>query len=142
MTKRTANLPARLALRVAISASLAVSGAIHAYLYTDSYRYIPAIGPAFLAQASVFCAVAVLILGGGPDWLRVGAAVLSFGALAAFALSRTIGLLGFTEHGWNPSPYAVASVAAEILTIALCATALPTNRAKLKQLWVPTPPGP
>ena len=51
---------------------LAVSGVIHAYLYIHGYRDIPTVGPAFLVQASVFCALAVLILAGGPGWLRLG----------------------------------------------------------------------
>jgi hypothetical protein len=110
-----------LAVRVGISASLAVSGAIHAYLYIDSYRHIPAIGPSFLLQASISCALAVLILVGGPGWLRVAAAGLAVGALGAFALSRTIGLFGFTELGWEPTPYAAVSVIAEIVTVVLCA---------------------
>jgi hypothetical protein len=139
MTSTTARRAARLAVRVGISALLALSGVIHAYLYTDGYRYIPTIGPAFLLQASVFCAVAVLILAAGPDWLRVGAAVLSVGALVAFALSRTVGLLGFTERGWVPTPYAALSVAAEVLTVVLCASAVPTSRRQLRELWSPTP---
>ena len=91
-------------LRVGIGATLAVSGVIHAYLYVHGYRYIPTIGPAFLLQASVFCALAVLILAGGPDWLRWAGGVASVAALVAFALSRTVGLFGFTERGWQPSP--------------------------------------
>ena len=65
MTSITTSLPARLAVRVAISATLAVSGLIHAYLYVHGYNHIPTIGPAFLLQASGFCALAVLILVGG-----------------------------------------------------------------------------
>jgi hypothetical protein len=90
------------AFRLGISASLAVSGVIHAYLYVSGYRDIPTIGPAFLGQAVVFCVLALLVLAGGPAWLRWVAAVLSAGALVAFALSRTVGLFGFTELGWNP----------------------------------------
>jgi hypothetical protein len=46
------------AFRLAISASLAVSGVIHAFLYVNGYRDIPTIGPAFLEQAVVFCVLA------------------------------------------------------------------------------------
>lgn len=123
MKSRQANLPARLALRIAISATVAVSGVIHAYLYVESYRYIPTVGPGFLLQASIFCALAVLILFGAPDWLGWLAAVLSVGALIAFALSRTGGLFGFTERGWQPSPEAALAVIAEVLTVVLVAAA-------------------
>jgi hypothetical protein len=110
-----------MAVRVAIAATLAVSGLIHAYLYVHGYGHIPAIGTAFLAQASAFVALAILILAGGPSWLRVAAGLGSAGALVAFAMSRTTGLFGFAEIGWEPAPYAVVSVVAEALTVAACA---------------------
>jgi hypothetical protein len=112
-----------LAARIALSASLAVSGFVHAYLYVDGYRDIPAVGPAFLVQGSAFCALAVLILVGGPAWLWLAAAIGAAGSLLAFALSRSAGLFGFTETGWQPAPYAMISVAAEVLTILLVAAA-------------------
>jgi len=116
------------AFRLAISASLAVSGVIHAYLYVNGYRGIPTIGPAFLAQSIVFCVLAVLILAGGPDWLRWVAGVLSAGALVAFALSRTVGLFGFVELGWNPAPQAAVSVIAEVLTVVFVAPSVLSSR--------------
>jgi hypothetical protein len=105
--------------RIALSASLAVSGVLHAYLYVDGYRGIPTVGPAFLMQGSAFCALAVLILAGGPAWLRVAAAIGAAGSLVAFGLSRTSGLFGFIETGWQPAPYAAISVVAEVLTVVL-----------------------
>lgn len=110
-----------LVTRIALSASLAVSGFVHAYLYVDGYRDIPTVGPAFLLQGSAFCALAVLILIGGPAWLRLAAAIGAAGSLLAFALSRSAGLFGFTETGWQPAPYAMISVVAEVLTILLVA---------------------
>ena len=130
MTSITTSLPARLAVRVAISATLAVSGLIHAYLYVHGYNHIPTIGPAFLLQASGFCALAALILVGGPDWLSWAAALLSVGTLIAFALSRTVGLFGFSETGWNPAPQAAISAISEVLTIALVTTSLLASRGK------------
>jgi hypothetical protein len=111
-----------LALRMAISATVAVSGVIHAYLYIHGYRDIPTVGPAFLVQGSVFCALAVLILAGGPAWLQLVAAIGAAGSLGAFALSRTVGLFGFIETGWQPAPYAVITVIAEVLTLLLVGT--------------------
>ncbi|HUO40912.1 MAG TPA: hypothetical protein VMU34_25100 [Mycobacterium sp.] len=123
MNSRQASPAVRLALRVGISATLAVSGLIHAYLYVQSYRYIPTVGPGFLLQASIFCALAVLILVGAPDWFSWLAGLLSMGALIAFALSRTVGLFGFTERGWQPAPEAALAVIAEVLTVVLVAAA-------------------
>lgn len=111
------------ALRAGISVTLAVSGLIHASLYVHGYRYVPTIGPAFLVQASAFVALAILILLGGPRWLQWAAGLGALGSLVAFALSRTVGIFGFVEHGWQPAPQALVSVLAEVLTVVLCAAA-------------------
>jgi hypothetical protein len=114
-----------LVTRIVLSASLAVSGVVHAYLYLHGYRDIPTVGPAFLVQGSAFCALAVLILAGGPAWLRLAAIIGAGGSLLAFTLSRTASLFGFSETGWQPAPYAVISVIAEVVAIvAVLATAV------------------
>jgi hypothetical protein len=123
------NTVSDLALRVGVSVTLGISGLIHAYLYIHGYREIPVIGPAFLVQAGIFCALAVLILAGGPAWLRLTGGALSLATLVAFALSRTIGLAGFTEHGWE-SPYGPVTVIAQVLTLVLAAVSVLTSRSK------------
>src|ERR1700721_4343662 len=110
--------------RLAMAVALAVSGVSHAYLYIHGYPPIPTIGTAFVVQASVSFALAVLILIGGPSWLQWAAAAVSGGALGAFALSRTVGLFGFSETGWEPSPHAAISVAAEVLAVGLWAVSV------------------
>ncbi|MGD1240724.1 hypothetical protein [Mycobacterium seoulense] len=115
---------AGLAIRIGFAVSLVVSAASHAYLYMHGYRHIPHIGTAFLVQASVSFAIALLILLGGPGWLRWAAAAVAGGSLVAFVLSRTVGVLGFMEQGWDPAPHAVISVAAEALTVLLWAGGL------------------
>lgn len=112
------------AFRIGLAASLAASAASHAYLYIHGYQHIPVIGTAFLVQASVSFALALLIVAGGPWWLRWAAAAMAGGSLVAFVLSRTVGLLGFTERGWDPSPYAASGVAAEVVTVLLWAGVL------------------
>lgn len=114
----------RLALAAALAVSLAASGISHAYLYVHGYQHIPMIGAAFLVQASVSFALALLIVAGGPGWLRWAAAAVAGGSLVAFVLSRTVGLLGFSERGWEPSPHAAVSVATEVLCVLLCASTL------------------
>jgi hypothetical protein len=105
--------------RIGIAVAVAVTGISHAYLYIHGYQHIPTIGAAFILQASVSFAVAVLILIGGPGWLRWAAALVAGGALVAFVLSRSVGLFGFSERGWQPSPHAAVSVVAELLTVGL-----------------------
>jgi hypothetical protein len=109
-----------LVFRMIIAASLVVGGVSHAYLYAHGYGHIPVIGPGFLVQASVSFAIAALILVGGPEWLMVGAGLLALGALVAFTLSRTVGIAGFVELGWDPAPHALLSVVAEVITVLAC----------------------
>ena len=108
-------------LRIGLAASLAVSAFSHAYLYIHGYQHIPMIGTAFLIPASVSFSLAVLIVAGGPWWLDWAAAAMAGGSLVAFVLSRTIGLFGFSERGWDPSPHAAITVAAEVLCVLLWA---------------------
>ncbi|WP_073879305.1 hypothetical protein [Mycobacterium paraffinicum] len=117
-------------IRIGLAVSLAVSAASHAYLYVHGYRHIPDIGAAFLVQASASFAIALLIVLGGPEWLRWAAAAVAGGSLVAFTLSRTVGLDGFTERGWDPAPHAAITVAAEVLTVLLWAGDLATVRGR------------
>ena len=114
----------KLLLRLVLAASLAATGAIHAYLYIHGYQHIPMIGTAFLIQASVSFSLALLIVANGPRWLDWAAAAMAGGSLVAFALSRTVGLFGFSERGWDPSPHAAITVAAEVLCVLLWAGGL------------------
>ena len=109
-----------LLLRLGIAGSLAVSAVSHGHLYVHGYQHVPMIGTGFLLQACVSFALAVLIMAGGPSWLPWAAAAVAGGSLVAFVLSRTVGVVGFTERGWDPSPYAVISVGAEVATVVLC----------------------
>lgn len=117
--------------RVLIAAALATSGYIHAQLYVSGYRFIHVVGVLFLLQASASFAVAALVLAGGPIYVRVGAAGAAAGALGGFAASRTVGVFGFTEHGWEPSPQSLISVLVEVAALLLLA---PTFVGLVKQL--------
>jgi hypothetical protein len=128
MSSPTTGRAARVAIRVGVGVTLAVSGVIHAYLYVHGYRHIPTIGASFLLQASVSCAVAVLVLAAGPRWLQWAGGLLAAGSLVAFGLSRTVGLFGFSETGWQPAPAAALSVVAEVLTVAFVAASLVPGR--------------
>ncbi|MBF5001766.1 hypothetical protein IRT45_32055 [Nocardia sp. BSTN01] len=113
----------RLPARVAISAGLVTTGVVHTQLYGRGYRYIDYVGPSFAIQAAAAFALAALVLI-GPWTMRAAAAVLSAAALGAFVLSRTSGLFGFTEIGWQPAPQAMIAVVAEIGTLVVCLASL------------------
>ena len=110
--------------RIGIAVALVISAVSHTCLYIHGYQHIPTVGAAFLLQASISYAIAVLIVAGGPEWLQWVAAVVAGGSLVAFGLSRTVGLFGFSERGWQPSPHAALSVVAELLTVGLWAAYL------------------
>ena len=107
--------------RIALAVAIAVSGVSHAYLYVHGYHHIPMIGTAFLVQAGVSFALALLILIGGPWWLRWAAAALvrwRTGRVRVVAHRRA---LRFLRTGWQPSPHAAISVVAELAAVGLWA---------------------
>jgi hypothetical protein len=114
----------QLIVPVAIAATLAISGYIHAQLYLTGYRFIHIIGPLFLLQPSASFAIALLVLLGAPLLVRLAAAGAAAGALGGFVLSRTVGVFGFTERGWQPAPQSLVSVLVEIATLLLVAPLL------------------
>ncbi|MEV7188736.1 DUF6529 family protein [Kitasatospora sp. NPDC093102] len=124
-------LPA-LALRLALAATLAASGYIHAQLYIDGYRLVHVIGPMFLLQASTAFAVAALLLLAAPLILRIAAAAIALCTLIGFAASRTTGLFGFSENGLQPAPQALLSLIAETLTLLILVAWKPLLTAAVK----------
>ena len=109
----------RLVIRLAAAVLLAAIGYVHTDLYLHGYRSIPTVGPMFLLLASGCFAVALLLLASGSLLLRVLAIGLAGSALIGFLLSRTVGVFGFVEHGWQPVPEAVLSVVFEFGVLAL-----------------------
>ena len=105
-----------------------VSAYMHFYLYFwGGYRGISPervagldISRSFALNAIAGLVIAeLLVLSLRFDRLRIPAAVLgilfAIGALGAYALSRTSGLLGFTESGWSTE--AVISKTAEVIAV-------------------------
>jgi hypothetical protein len=105
--------------RLAVALCLATGGYIHAQLYVRGYHAIPYIGTSFRWDAAASFAVAALLLVANPIVLRLAAAGLCLSGLGGFTVSRTIGLFGFTERGWQPAPQAQLSVLAWSAALAL-----------------------
>jgi hypothetical protein len=114
-------------VRISFAASLIVSAVSHAYLDVHGYQHIPTIGTAFLLQASVSFAIAVLLVVGGPGWLRWAGAAVAGGSLVAFAVQDCWTVRLF-RAGWDPSRYAVLTVAAEVQIVLLWAATLVRSR--------------
>ena len=126
-------------LRLAGAALLTAIAGIHLYLWQDGYRDIDVIGPAFLLQAVLGVAGALLLLVAPPRFLP-GAAVLgalfAAGSLGALLLSsvelfgRAPGLFDFVESPaaflWGES--VVVEVAALVVLSVLAVLSLSRRR--------------
>ena len=110
------------------AAGVLVSAYLHCYLYFwGGYRGISIdrvlgvdISRSFALNAIAGLVIAeLLVLSLRVDRLALPAAVLGVGfaagALGAYALARTSGLLGFTESGWTAE--ALVSKAAEVVAV-------------------------
>ena len=87
--------------RVIAVVFVVVGGLVHLRLWRDGYRAIPRIGPSFIANVAVSGVLAAVIL--IKNDLRVTFAGIAFAvaSLGALVMSRTVGLLGFTEKVWT-----------------------------------------
>jgi hypothetical protein len=123
------------------AAAVLLSGYMHFYLYFwGGYRGISIdriagidISRSFVLNAIAGLVIAeLLVLSLRFDRLATPAAVIgvlfALGAIGAYTLARTSGLLGFTESGWSTE--AVIAIAAEVVAVlALGASLLPSVRA-------------
>lgn len=121
------NRPWAVPARIGAASFLTITGVLHAQRYLHGYRAIPVVGPGFLLLASGCFAVALLLACTGDSLPRLAAAALALGALAGFTASRTIGIFGFVEYGFQPAPQALLSVLAEIAALGLLAASLPAR---------------
>ena len=105
---------------------LAAGGFIHLVLWQDGYQGIPYIGTLFVANVVASAVIALALVATGDRRVALAAAVLAVASLGALVLSRTTGLLGFTETAWTRE--ALQAVAAEIGVLAALGLRLATAR--------------
>ena len=119
--------------RVAAATFVLAGGALHLDLWRDGYRAIEYIGPLFVANA-VVSALLVLALLIRPGAIVAAAGIaFSVGSLLALVLSRTTGLLGFTERGWTEMAQKVTT--AEIGAVVAIALLMVARRLPAPALW-------
>jgi hypothetical protein len=92
------------------------------------------VGLMFLLQSAASFAVAALLVVRAPAILLLGAAGVAVGALVGFWASRTIGVFGFTEHGFQPAPQSLISVIAELFVLVLLVPAALRVPATVRRL--------
>lgn len=98
--------------RVAAALFVLVGGVIHYELWRSGYRGIEYIGPLFIANVAVSGLLILAILVRGDVRVAMAAMLFSGASLVALVLSRTTGLLGFTERAWTDM--AVQATTAEL----------------------------
>lgn len=125
-------------LRLAAAGAIAVSGGIHLRLYRDGYRdiHLDRILGVDLSRSFALAIVAATVLSvalvatvvwqRGIRTVSIAAGVYAAGAVVAYALSRTSGLLGFEEHSWIAE--AVIAKPVELAAVALLVAALREER--------------
>lgn len=114
--------------RLAAATFVLAGGYIHFDLWRDGYRAVTYIGPMFVANAVLSVLLALALLLRPSLRVAVTGVVLSVGSLVALVLSRTTGLLGFTERGW--SEMAVQATTAELgAVVAIALLMVASSRA-------------
>lgn len=114
--------------RLAAAAFIFAGGFIHLQLWLDGYRRIPSIGPLFLLNVAASALVGVaLVVGKARGQVLVASAVLAVSSAVALLISRTVGLLGFSEP-WTPA--AIQAIAAELGAIVAIAAVVSAARGR------------
>lgn len=100
---RHASSAGDLVVRIVTAAAVLLSAGIHLVLYFDGFAGISVIGPLFLLNAVGGIVIAGAVLVWRHRLPALGA--IGFGALtlAAYLVSRTVGLLGVHELMWDVS---------------------------------------
>ncbi|MBF6619323.1 MAG: cytochrome c [Patulibacter sp.] len=104
-------------LLVAAAVAVAVGGYEHAHLYHQGYSEVATIGTLFLLNAIGSLLTILLLLARRPLLFVVGSLGISFGSIVALVLTRTTGLFGFEESGYDG--HAMLTLLAELAAIPL-----------------------
>jgi hypothetical protein len=115
--RNPAVLPPRKATAVGIGL-LAVIGAVHLLYAHGYYVFVAYVGALFYATVVGVVVVALALVCGARVWGWTLGVLLAAAALAAYVVSRTIGLPMFPVLPWQ-DPFGLAALAAEALFIVL-----------------------
>lgn len=132
--------------RTAAAAFVLVGGLVHLQLWSSGYRGIPRIGSLFVANVAVSVVLALAVLAVNKAWVNLAGVLFSASSLAALVMSRTTGLLGFTERDWTDQ--ALRASTAEFGAMVAFAAVLVASRSRhrlalvaVRTPAVRTPPG-
>lgn len=118
-----------LGVRLGTGVAVLVAGAIHFWLWWHGgYRHAPgAVGPGFLADASVSAVVGLLVLVRGDRRAAWAGSALSAAALLAYGMARTVGLDGFQETRWTRLSLIAAGCEVLVLVLLLTEALVPED---------------
>lgn len=124
--------------RIAAAVFVLAGGLVHLQLWDSGYRAVPYIGPLFVANGVVSAALALAVLVRRFRPVVLGGIAFSLATLVALVMSRTVGVLGFTERAWTDQ--AVRATTAEVGAIVAFAALLVmlNRRRQLVPVVVPT----
>lgn len=106
-----------------------IGGLVHLQLWRTGYRDIPKVGDAFLGNVGLSAVVAVAVLVWNNWRVHVAGIVFSLGSLVALVMSRTVGVLGFTEQEWTDR--AIQATTAEIGAIVTLAVVMQMRQRRV-----------
>lgn len=121
--------------RITAATFLLVGAGIHLDLWRGGYRGIRYIGPLFVANVAVSAVVILALLLSADVRVAAVGVLFSLGSITALVLSRTTGVLGFTERAWTHM--AVQATTAELGAVVAIAFALVAGRQRLVLAPVP-----
>lgn len=87
--------------RIAAAAFVLIGGLVHLQLWRTGYREIPRIGSLFIANVAVSAVLALVVLVRSNRAVTFAGILFALGSLGALVMSRTVGILGFTEREWT-----------------------------------------
>lgn len=122
--------PAALAVLGLAALAVAVGGWEHAYLYHRGYSDIDTIGPLFLINAVASLGTVLVLLARRPLPFVLLSLAISVGSLIAIVLTRTTGLFGFEESGYDGR--AVLTIVAEVVAVVLTVAGAVLARGDLR----------
>lgn len=108
--------------RIAAAAFLVLGGLVHLQLWRTGYEEIPYIGNLFIANVVVSAGLALVVVFRNNRVVTIGGIPFALGSLIALVMSRTVGILGFTEREWTDQ--AIRATSAEIGAIVAFAALL------------------
>jgi hypothetical protein len=119
-------------VRVGTGVGVLVAGGVHLWLWwRGGYRHAPGIvGPAFVADAGVSLVVGLMVLVRGDRRAAWAGSALSFAALVAYTVARTVGLSGFIETRWTRPSLLAAGCEAVVLVLLLTEALLPETPSR------------